>query len=438
MNAFQKLSLPNSSTLDNQQLKSALSEKQKLDSIIAQYPEDNECEKIEFLYDSTGRNTTTNMYSCLSQEIYGKFEYLYNIGANPVQISYYQVSDESGQMELMESEDFIHNEAGELISYIYHEYNSNDGGDFFKVDISHPEPGKINLNYYGWDENSSQWVYVDSGEFSSDLHGNLILVNDMINGSYKYDYTYDDAERIISKKIYVWSEEDELWSSIGKYEYQYSEYSIIERNYSVTYPGEIYELVGSMEYVFDAYGNFVEELFASMEYGFDAFGNPVVELRTKERNEYTYNNSFAFGDLVLPNVFFESEFDNLIYSEYYLPFAVFNHMLIESNYYYSYDGTWDLEEKHHLYYSEFQSVSGANDKFVEKVKIYPNPATDFIYIDTSLPAAVEILNMQGSQLMKIIASSAKTKIDLSSIPPGVYLLKMDSEKSNSSFKFIKL
>ena len=70
-------------------------------------------------------------------------------------------------------------------------------------------------------------------------------------------------------------------------------------------------------------------------------------------------------------------------------------------------------------------------------KVYPNPAKDFLYVDISQPALIEILNIHGSQLLKINASATKTKIDLSIFAPGVYFLRTESEKSNSSSKFIK-
>jgi len=69
-------------------------------------------------------------------------------------------------------------------------------------------------------------------------------------------------------------------------------------------------------------------------------------------------------------------------------------------------------------------------------KVYPNPATNYLTIETPQQAVIEITNIEG-QLIKSIVASGKTNIDVSSLTSGVYIVQVKSEKVCKVGKFVK-
>ena len=58
----------------------------------------------------------------------------------------------------------------------------------------------------------------------------------------------------------------------------------------------------------------------------------------------------------------------------------------------------------------------------EVIRIYPNPATDYILIESSSAAKVEIYDMRG--LKSIESDQVYEQIDLSQLGRGVYLIRL--------------
>ena len=69
-----------------------------------------------------------------------------------------------------------------------------------------------------------------------------------------------------------------------------------------------------------------------------------------------------------------------------------------------------------------------------KFKIYPNPATDKIYVSgISDISNVSVYDFNGRKILETELSKVNSGIDLSNVPFGVYLLKIQDE----TFKFVK-
>jgi hypothetical protein len=74
------------------------------------------------------------------------------------------------------------------------------------------------------------------------------------------------------------------------------------------------------------------------------------------------------------------------------------------------------------------------------MNVYPNPASDFITVDASLiqtKCQLSILNLSGQELIARQITEPKTQIDISSLPSGVYFVRLTSDKTVSTGKFIK-
>lgn len=71
------------------------------------------------------------------------------------------------------------------------------------------------------------------------------------------------------------------------------------------------------------------------------------------------------------------------------------------------------------------------------VKVYPNPATENIFVENLQNGQLTILSMNGSVVLTRDITTAKTEIDLSRLPAGVYILKTVSKDGATTRKFVK-
>lgn len=70
------------------------------------------------------------------------------------------------------------------------------------------------------------------------------------------------------------------------------------------------------------------------------------------------------------------------------------------------------------------------DKSNDRVKVYPNPSSDFItleFIDNT-PTAVSVIDAQGRTVQNIKALSSKTNLNISDFNSGIYVLRLQYEE----------
>lgn len=84
---------------------------------------------------------------------------------------------------------------------------------------------------------------------------------------------------------------------------------------------------------------------------------------------------------------------------------------------------------------------GIDEDLLEEIKIYPNPANDFINI--SIPnelqsASIELLSINGQLLRsQKLTQSTNNEIAIADLPPGLYLAKVNFNQTSKVFKIIK-
>ncbi|MFH0867317.1 MAG: T9SS type A sorting domain-containing protein [Bacteroidota bacterium] len=74
---------------------------------------------------------------------------------------------------------------------------------------------------------------------------------------------------------------------------------------------------------------------------------------------------------------------------------------------------------------------------IENVRVFPNPATDNITVESVQPAVIEIYDMQGRLLKTFALSDNNINIDISSFPSGVFFVKVITKKGITVKKFVK-
>ena len=77
-----------------------------------------------------------------------------------------------------------------------------------------------------------------------------------------------------------------------------------------------------------------------------------------------------------------------------------------------------------------------------KIKTYPNPFNNSITIASDkglnvIGRHLKIYNVSGNLIISQIIQSQSTNLNVSNLPPGIYILKVESENGNFVYKLVK-
>ena len=73
-----------------------------------------------------------------------------------------------------------------------------------------------------------------------------------------------------------------------------------------------------------------------------------------------------------------------------------------------------------------------------QITIYPNPSTGLVFVEGSDLTQISVFNLMGQEVRRIHAQGPATRIDLSDMPDGVYIIKAFSESGTSMVKIMKI
>ena len=423
-------------------LRSPLEIKQKLDSTIyEEYDEDAGqwvvSSKSEYDYYSDGKIKTQTGFCWIENKGHWlgrtKFEYSYSNNGEMIQQIYNGWDFDTGQWVLDSKLEYTHDNDGNIIQWLY----------------------------YKMDEESSQWLIVSKCEFVYDGNGNRTLEttyfwNDVTSQWVNFDkteYTYNNDGNMTSQTEYYWDEGQ--WTEEYKNEHTYD-----NDGYLTLIIGSYWELNQWIkeykeELVYDADGNLILETDYDWdnqwiknwkwESVFDGNSNLIEEHSYNWEGtwvelfkyDYTYNNSYAYDNLILP----------IIYNEYYYFYNTYwlevynNHMLLTSIRSYPATKDWNEKYKTTYYYSEID-VSGISEASDNNITIFPNPAVDKFQVHNSgfrvSTATIELYDLNGKKLLeKDIPKGTKIiEIDVSSLDSGVYFCKLNTENHSVTKKVI--
>jgi hypothetical protein len=77
--------------------------------------------------------------------------------------------------------------------------------------------------------------------------------------------------------------------------------------------------------------------------------------------------------------------------------------------------------------------------FKETLHIYPNPTENLLILEFihAAPRSIELFNVSGHSLRKVAASSQKQHLDISKLPAGVYVIKVNEGSKTTSYRVVK-
>ena len=82
------------------------------------------------------------------------------------------------------------------------------------------------------------------------------------------------------------------------------------------------------------------------------------------------------------------------------------------------------------------SVTAVLDKEIKRIKVYPNPTSDFLFIENEyLIESMEIIDLMGKIYWKEVQFDLN-QIDLSSLPVGIYYLKIRKKEGREMIEKI--
>lgn len=250
-----------------------------------------------------------------------------------------------------------------------------------------------------WQDNA--WVYTHRNHYSYDGSGNLLTLNVMVwqNGTWVQlnmsTISYDLSGRLLDVVYSDWSPADTMFLVTSKYTNSYD-----SSGNMVQYLSQDWDSTGT--------GTWIN--LARRTYTYDSYGNS-----TNGEYEVWNGNNWVSEDLNLD-----------LYIEQIPQEDVFN--ILGSEY---------------TYQASFISkLNGLISKTsLTSLKICPNPASDKITIECNpfptkdLP--VIIYNEMGLPVLQEKMSNSKTQFDISKLPAGFYIVKLNDGKTTSAVRLIK-
>ena len=299
-----------------------------------------------------------------------------------------------------------------------------------------------------WQNTADGWLYACYVEYTYDENNFRVSrsnYNDFgwgfeLGGVYRYYY---DAEG----RMTSWELEFMNMPDFQKAEMEYDEngYKISETMLSYDFSTYNHEFVYLTEYNYDDDYNmirsneFVQEagswvLNSSYINEYDEFGNCIQSEQTTAAGTVQERKIFEYDtEISADNIFYYSNPED-DYPQ--LPEAKKN--LLKSFEYYAQNDDMALMLVT-TYILDYEVIEGADDA-VEEVafasSVYPNPAQDFVMVESSEANYVEVVDVYG-RVMFSSEMNETVKVDMSGFASGIYFVKLQAGDATSVQKIMK-
>ncbi len=421
-------------------LKSINADKQMLDTLI-DYEWDEITNqwikdwKIEWSYDAN-----ENMTQGIDYEWNGslnlwaatyKGAYTYDTNGNMTQSIGYNWNESLSLWAATSKGEYTYDTNGNMTQNIDYDWDETTSQwlESWKDEYTYDANGNMTQGIeYNWDETTNQWVASTKYEYTYDTNGNMTqeieynwdeTTNQWVE-DYKIEYTYDTNGNMTQKIYYDWDETTSQWLESYKDEYTYDANGNMTQEIDYVWDDTTSEWLENYkdEYTYDTNGNMTQNI----DYDWDETTNQWVE---DCKMLLSYNNTYTLQDLILP--------------PYDLFWAGTNNMLTDIESYEKDDtDTWVGTWKRMYRYSE-QNVANVDNIGTIICTLYPNPASDYLYLEFSGQGGKATLDIFDTQGRKVMSEELHTthKLNIEQLSTGIYFYNLQINGNQQSGKIIK-
>jgi hypothetical protein len=335
--------------------------------------------------------------------------YEYDSDRNLARITYYNWDNAGEKWGLSFNEEYTYDMNGNLISQVNNNWDEGTSGLVRGARISYfkDQTGRDTLVVNSsWSKGMEQWVDGMKKVLTYDSTGNLALSvlylvnieNTGFDTTMKTEF-YNDANGADT------SHWDSFWD-------------VSTHQWSLTNKTDTYYNNTGKDTLLNYFNWNVESsiwnISMKIEKSYDAKGRDSVQTRSQWDQ---------YGSKWIPDYKAESLYDNS------------NNTVMDQ-----YMGTeegWQLLSELTTYRSRF-TLSGTGNSSLTPIRLYPNPARDFIRIDMKdVPASatLEIYNIQGSRMLDQQIQGGR-QIDITALPGGLYIYKITGNGIRTTGKLV--
>ncbi|MDD4148551.1 MAG: T9SS type A sorting domain-containing protein [Bacteroidales bacterium] len=373
--------------------------------------------------------------------------YTYTYDGNGYSLTMLEEQWESGTWENYQRYTYTYDNNGNMLTNLSELWQNGAWMNSFKATFTYDDNGN-ELSYLFKRWLNGAWANERRHTHIYDGNGNMLtrLIEKWESGvwvnDYRHTHTYDDNENILT--ILAEQSESNNWRNYYRDTYTYD-----DRGNVATYIHALWQInewnnYQRYTYTYDDNGNILTLLVAnalsnewmnSVIYTctYDDIGNRLAELCEQwQSNELVYYNRIAYtyddnGNSVT-GMFEEWQ------SGTWQPGASELELYSYQNSFLKFYGLHRYEASFISFTTDVVSVKDDNS-----IAIYPNPATDLIFLSLSNfeNTIVEIFNIQGQLCQSLNLQSNETEINIANLPKGLYLLKVKSPTKIEVRKFIK-
>ncbi|HKI88410.1 MAG TPA: T9SS type A sorting domain-containing protein [Draconibacterium sp.] len=404
-----------------------------------------------FDYDSEGNKI---LDASLKYDVYytqdwigeNKTEYEYDSNGNKFYEKFFGWDSTKKDWVEKSSNEYNYNSLGSITLQIQYRWDSSNNtwkNEFKYVNAYDNDNNLISEESYEWSYLNNDWdwvlrkMYKYEYEFSDTLNTTTKLSQNLETGDWKnyqktalHKSTVNQSDNQITEIYYNWNNtiDDWLGASKGIYIYDSQNFIIDREGYSWNNDSNRWKGNSKYEYIRDENENYNLVTY----YKWDKTSNNWYK---KSKLETGINNSWNYTDLILPN--HNLEVSILSPWQGFLNYNKFQNMLTQITFYDFDDSENDLIQgpRSTLYYSG-QTLDKTNKLANPFIRIYPNPANNYIYISNiNKPAHFELFTMNGKKvMMNKLAGNAQ--IQVSHLKPGMYFYRLNMNDKIQTGKII--
>lgn len=282
--------------------------------------------------------------------------------------------------------------------------------------------------FFDWDLLTNAWVPSDKNEYGFDNEGNEILTIysewNKTTGQYvyldKYETTFDATGNPVTSIYSTWDVQSGTWLPSYKEDEEYENNRLTRWIYSTwTASSATWSTQERGEYEYDSFGNRI----LSLGYLYDS---ATDQWKNNFKRAYSFNTSVLMSEVYLPYWMWISDFEVNEFTGSLLS------RWVDSL------SSWVPASRSTYEFTDIAG-SGIQNQLQSSLRVYPNPATERILIesDQSLESAsFELYDIQGKKILTRVLSGSTNSIPISTVARGSYYFRIVKGQSCQSGRVV--